>query len=124
MLYGLDSEVVRDRRQGGGSWEMFNLHTDLLGQDHWGLLTLGRSQHCGASLQLLLLLLGVGQLETFLLLKIFRRYYDIRETMVGLTVSSVQDTLGILTGLFSHFFSGTGYPTLTWACAGLTTGRL
>ena len=124
VLYGLDSEVVRDRREGGGSWEMFNLHTDLLGQNNGSLLALGRSQNCCASLQLLLLLLGVGQLETFLLLQTFLTYFHSRDDIRGLTVSSVQDTLGILTGLFSHFFSGTGYPTFTWAGAGLTTGRL
>ena len=71
VLYGLHSEVVRDGREGDG--EMLNLNTDLLGQNHGSLLALGRSQNCCASLQLLLLLLSVGQLETFLFLEIFLR---------------------------------------------------
>ena len=77
VLYGLHSEVVRDEREGDGSdhrdREIFNFHTDLLGQNHGSLLTLGWAQNCCASLQLLLLLLGVGQLEAFLFLRIFLR---------------------------------------------------
>ena len=75
-MYRLNSEVMmegREGREGGG--KMLSLHTDLLGQNHGGLLTLGGTQDCGASLQLLLLLLGVGQLEAFLFLNIFPRYF-------------------------------------------------
>ena len=70
MLDRVDSELVRDRREGGGGrgGELL-LHTHLLGQNYRGLLTLGGSQHSRALLQLLLLLLGVRQLEAFLLLK-------------------------------------------------------
>ena len=114
VLYRLTSKVVvRDGREREGSrhhrdGDSFDLHTDLLGKNHGSLLTLGRTQNCGASLQLLLLLLGVGQLETFLLLQTFLAYFHSRDDIRGLTVSSVQDTRGILTGLFSHFFSATG----------------
>ena len=70
MLYWVDSEVVGDRGEREGGREVLYLHTDLLGQHNWGLFTLWGSKDGGASLQLLLLLLGVGQLETFLLLEI------------------------------------------------------
>ena len=69
VLDGLDGKVVRDGGKGsGGRRELLDLHTDLLGQNHRGLLTLGGTQHGGALLQLLALLLGVGQLEALLLL--------------------------------------------------------
>ena len=78
MLYRLNSEVMREGGE-GREGEMLSLHTDLLGQNHGGLLTLGGTQNCGASLQLLLLLLGVGQLEAFLFLNIF----SLSEMMLG-----------------------------------------
>ena len=69
VLDGLDGKVVRDGgKRSRGRRELLDLHTDLLGQNHRGLLTLGGTQYGGALLQLLALLLGVGQLEALLLL--------------------------------------------------------
>ena len=55
-----------------GSRHVLDINTDLLGQRDKGDITLGRSQHRAAPLQLLLLLHCVGKLETLLILqKIF-----------------------------------------------------
>ena len=65
-LDGVDSSVVVD---GGGGGHMLDVDTDLLGETHGGLLAPGRPQLGGALLKLLLLLNGVGKLETFLILE-------------------------------------------------------
>ena len=65
-LDGVDSSVVVD---GDGGGHMLDVDTDLLGETHRGLLAPGRPQLGGALLKLLLLLNGVGKLETFLILE-------------------------------------------------------
>ena len=67
-LDGVDGSVVVDG-DGGGGGHMLDVDTDLLGETHGGLLAPGRPQLGGALLKLLLLLNGVGKLETFLILE-------------------------------------------------------
>ena len=71
-LDGLDGSVVVD---GGGGGHVLDVDTDLLGEAHRGLLTPGRPQLGRALLKLLLLLNGVGKLETFLILKEYRNIH-------------------------------------------------
>ena len=56
----------------GGSGHVLDVDTDLLGEAHRSLLTPGRAQLGGALLKLLLLLNGVGELETFLILQEYK----------------------------------------------------
>ena len=67
-LDGVNGSVVVDG-DGDGGGHMLDVDTDLLGETHWGLLAPGRPQLGGALLKLLLLLDGVGKLETFLILE-------------------------------------------------------
>ena len=70
-LDGLDGSVVVD---GGGGGHVLDVDTDLLREAHRGLLTPGRPKLGRALLKLLLLLNGVGKLETFLILKEYKIY--------------------------------------------------
>ena len=69
-LDGVHSSVVVDGGGGGGGGgHVLDVDTDLLGETHRGLFAPGRPQLGGALLKFLLLLNGVGKLETFLILE-------------------------------------------------------
>ena len=69
-LDGLDGSVFVDGGEGG---HVLDVDTDLLREVHRSLLTPGRPQLGRALLKLLLILNGVGKLETFLILKEYKK---------------------------------------------------